>query len=154
MSWGVPHVAFGTDWQEDQSVAFQQGQQLGRDASTVVATALTVDGTFKIGTGLAGLAAGTTCTVGTAGACAAVAAPAGVIEGGLIVEGAAEAAYGGGVLAYASGYVGILLSPFHLCLVLTTQYFGAKMKGVYRLLWMPSASIVGVAFVVFWLGRR
>ena len=104
MTFGMPNAFLGTDWQEEQSAAFQQGQELGRTESTVMATALTVEGTFKAGAGLAGLAAGATCTVGTAGACAAVAAPAGVIEGGLIIEGAAEAAYGGGVLAYASGH--------------------------------------------------
>jgi len=104
MTFGMPNALLGTDWQAEQSAAFQQGQELGRAESTVMATALTVEGTFKAGAGLAGLAAGATCTVGTAGACAAVAAPAGVIEGGLIIEGAAEAAYGGGVLAYASGH--------------------------------------------------
>ncbi len=33
--------------------------------------------------------------------------------------------------AFASGYVGVLLSPVHLCLVLTREYFGAKMSGIY-----------------------
>jgi RHS repeat-associated protein len=102
MSWGVPNAVFGTDWQEDQSVAFQQGQQLGHGVSTVVAITLTVDGTFKVGAGMAGLAAGTTCTVVTAGGCSIIAVPATAIERGLIMEGAAEAAYGGSILAYAS----------------------------------------------------
>jgi integral membrane protein (TIGR00529 family) len=33
--------------------------------------------------------------------------------------------------AFASGYVGVLLSPVHLCLVLTREYFGAAMSGIY-----------------------
>lgn len=34
--------------------------------------------------------------------------------------------------AFASGYVGVFLSPVHLCLVLTREYFKANMAGVYR----------------------
>jgi len=34
--------------------------------------------------------------------------------------------------AFASGYVGVLLSPVHLCLVLTREYFGAAMSGIYE----------------------
>jgi integral membrane protein (TIGR00529 family) len=33
--------------------------------------------------------------------------------------------------AFASGYVGVLLSPVHLCLVLTREYFKANMAGIY-----------------------
>lgn len=35
-------------------------------------------------------------------------------------------------IAFVSGYVGVLLSPVHLCLILTRQYFKADMAGVYR----------------------
>jgi hypothetical protein len=34
--------------------------------------------------------------------------------------------------AFASGFVGVLLSPVHLCLVLTREYFKADMWGVYK----------------------
>lgn len=34
--------------------------------------------------------------------------------------------------AFVSGYVGVLLSPVHLCLVLTREYFKADMTGVYK----------------------
>ncbi len=34
--------------------------------------------------------------------------------------------------AFASGYAGVLLSPVHLCLVLTREYFKAAMSGVYK----------------------
>ena len=54
------------------------------------------------------------------------------------------------VLAFASGICGDLLSPFHLCLILTKDYFRADLKGVYRFIWIPTASILGVAlFITF-----
>jgi hypothetical protein len=34
--------------------------------------------------------------------------------------------------AFASGYVGVLLSPVHLCLVLTREYFKVNMAGIYQ----------------------
>jgi len=39
--------------------------------------------------------------------------------------------------AYVSGFVGILLSPAHLCLALTADYFKAELKDVYRILSLP-----------------
>jgi integral membrane protein (TIGR00529 family) len=36
--------------------------------------------------------------------------------------------------AFASGYVGVLLSPVHLCLVLTREYFKADMADIYKML--------------------
>lgn len=35
-------------------------------------------------------------------------------------------------LAFASGFIGVLLSPVHVCLVLTREYFSAEMLGIYR----------------------
>ncbi len=35
-------------------------------------------------------------------------------------------------IAFVSGYVGVLLSPLHLCLILTREYFKADMIGIYR----------------------
>jgi integral membrane protein (TIGR00529 family) len=55
------------------------------------------------------------------------------------------------VLAFASGISGDLLSPFHLCLILTKDYFRADLKGVYRFVWMPTVSIVVVALVITFL---
>ncbi len=46
------------------------------------------------------------------------------------------------MLAFAGGICGVLLSPLHLCLVLTREYFQADWKGVYRLIWFPVASIL------------
>jgi hypothetical protein len=55
------------------------------------------------------------------------------------------------ILAFASGISGDLLSPFHLCLILTKDYFRADLKGVYRYVWMPTVSIVVVALVITFL---
>jgi uncharacterized protein len=51
-------------------------------------------------------------------------------------------------LAFASGVSGDLLSPFHLCLVLTKDYFKADLIGVYRLVWVPVAAVVGTGLLV------
>jgi len=60
-------------------------------------------------------------------------------------------ASGCGMLAYAGGYLGLLLSPVHLCLALTRVYFRAEWGGVYRLL-MPAAFLIAVtAALVVWL---
>lgn len=35
-------------------------------------------------------------------------------------------------IAFVSGYVGVLISPLHLCLILTREYFKADMLGIYK----------------------
>lgn len=39
--------------------------------------------------------------------------------------------------AFASGFAGVMLSPTHLCLLLTVRYFKADMAGTYRFLYLP-----------------
>lgn len=46
-------------------------------------------------------------------------------------------------LAFVSGYAGVLLSPVHLCLVLTREYFKADMAGIYKRL------VPGVILMIF-----
>ncbi len=53
-------------------------------------------------------------------------------------------------LAFASGFVGVLLSPVHLCLVLTRQYFGADLWGVYRKI-IPASSFIFLAALIEYL---
>jgi integral membrane protein (TIGR00529 family) len=55
------------------------------------------------------------------------------------------------MLAFASGIAGDLLSPFHLCLVLTKDYFHAEWKGIFNLLWVPVASLLGVALLMTYI---
>jgi integral membrane protein (TIGR00529 family) len=52
------------------------------------------------------------------------------------------------MFAYGAGFVGVLLSPVHLCLVLSREYFGASLGKAYRLLLLPSALILAVATVL------
>ncbi len=40
-------------------------------------------------------------------------------------------------LAYLAGYMGMLLAPTHLCLVLTNEYFKSNLMSVYRLFIIP-----------------
>jgi uncharacterized protein len=56
------------------------------------------------------------------------------------------------MLAFASGICGNMVSPLHLCLVLTRNYFRADWRGIYRLLWLPVASvlILGLLIALFW----
>ena len=39
--------------------------------------------------------------------------------------------------AFASGFAGVMLSPTHLCLLLTVRYFQADLAGTYRLMYLP-----------------
>jgi len=73
----------------------------------------------------------------------------------LLVEGQGGTAvvhYGRMAFAYAGGLSGVLLSPVHLCLVLTRQYFGADFAGVYRRLvaLVGALAIVAVGALVLW----
>lgn len=56
-------------------------------------------------------------------------------------------------LAFASGFAGVMLSPVHLCLVLTREFFGADAAQVYRRLVAPSLLVLAAA-VVPWLIYR
>jgi len=56
--------------------------------------------------------------------------------------------------AFASGYVGVLLSPVHLCLVLTREYFKANMAGIYEKTIKGSVLILLVALVEYFILRR
>ena len=61
------------------------------------------------------------------------------------------------MLALGSGLSAHLLSPMHVCLVMTLQYYNANMAKVYRLLIAPVAVLfltgAVVAGVAFWMGR-
>ena len=67
-------------------------------------------------------------------------------------------ASGCGLLAFAGGYVGLLLSPVHLCLVLTKEYFKADFGRVYRrlvpLVALLTLAALGVLFLWEAIGLR
>ncbi len=65
----------------------------------------------------------------------------------LILAGGGQLTWGWVAWVMAGGYLGLLCSPMHLCLVLTRVYFKAEWGAVYRLL-VPSALLVLATAVV------
>jgi len=57
------------------------------------------------------------------------------------------------MFAYVSGFCGILLSPAHLCLALTADYFKAELKDVYRILIWPVSVVFSAAVLVIVIFR-
>ncbi|HUV31151.1 MAG TPA: DUF401 family protein [Acidobacteriota bacterium] len=53
-------------------------------------------------------------------------------------------------LAYLSGYLGMMLSPAHLCLIVTNSYFRSDLLAVYKLLVGPAA-VLGLAGYLLYL---
>ena len=55
------------------------------------------------------------------------------------------------MLAMVCGFAGVLLSPLHLCLILSNEYFHTRLSSVYRYLWFPCIALVLSAFGYFGL---
>jgi len=53
------------------------------------------------------------------------------------------------MLALTCGFAGVLISPLHLCLILSNEYFKADMKSVYRFLWLPCGGLIMVSCLYF-----
>jgi len=53
------------------------------------------------------------------------------------------------MLAFAAGFAGTLLSPMHLCLVLSAEYFKADLSRVLRRLYLPVGLVLGGAFLLY-----
>ncbi len=56
------------------------------------------------------------------------------------------------MLAYVSGYIGILVSPAHLCFSVTQKYFGADYKKVYKKLIPSLVILLAFALLLTFLG--
>lgn len=54
--------------------------------------------------------------------------------------------------AFVSGYTGVLLSPVHLCLVLTREYFKADVWGMYKKI-IPASGIILICALIGYLLR-
>ena len=55
------------------------------------------------------------------------------------------------LLAYTSGMMGLLLSPLHLCLILSAEYFKASLAKVYKYI-LPLISVIeAIAIVIYWI---
>ncbi len=55
-----------------------------------------------------------------------------LVVGLMAAEGSGLTPWATLVLAYGFGYMGMMLSPVHLCLLVTREYFNARMVDVYR----------------------
>lgn len=53
------------------------------------------------------------------------------------------------MLALACGFVGVLFSPLHLCLLLTNEYFHTSLGPVYRQLLVPCAALMICSILYF-----
>jgi integral membrane protein (TIGR00529 family) len=53
--------------------------------------------------------------------------------------------------AFASGYLGVLLSPVHVCLLLTREYFKADFWGMYKLIIPACITIFCGAIVMYFM---
>jgi integral membrane protein (TIGR00529 family) len=60
--------------------------------------------------------------------------------------------YGYVMLAYGAGFAGVMLSPVHLCLVVTQSYFKAGFSEIYKMLLPASVVLVLCALVLVLLG--
>lgn len=50
-------------------------------------------------------------------------------------------------IAFISGYAGVLISPLHLCLILTKDYFKADITGIYKKI-IPATVIIFIAALI------
>jgi hypothetical protein len=69
----------------------------------------------------------------------------------IIVALAGTSSYGIFALAYISGIIGILYSPVHVCIVLTTDYFRTTIFKVFKLMIVPAILqfLTGIAIWLF-----
>ncbi len=61
-----------------------------------------------------------------------------------LLDGGGLSSMGVGLWLFVAGFSGVLLSPLHLCLALTKDYFDASWGGLYRRI-VPSVALVVVA---------
>ena len=54
-------------------------------------------------------------------------------------------------LAYVSGYVGMMLSPVHICLLVTKDYFKASLAASYKHIYKPTLALMLTWLVVLGL---
>ena len=53
------------------------------------------------------------------------------------------------VLGFCSGFMGVMLSPLHVCFLVTQQYFKSAFPLLYRRLWKPVLVLLVCAFIYF-----
>jgi integral membrane protein (TIGR00529 family) len=57
------------------------------------------------------------------------------------------------MLAMVCGFSGVLLSPLHLCLILSNEYFKTSMGAVYRHLWLLCVLLISSGIAYFLVSR-
>ncbi|GAK57790.1 hypothetical protein U27_04757 [Candidatus Vecturithrix granuli] len=57
------------------------------------------------------------------------------------------------ILGFIAGFIGMMASPLHVCLVFTQEYFKADFRGIYRQLWKPLLVLLVGSFLYFLLLR-
>ncbi len=55
------------------------------------------------------------------------------------------------MLAFVSGIVGVMISPIHLCFILTVDYFRADFFTSYKSILGPSLVLIVAALGLFWI---
>lgn len=55
------------------------------------------------------------------------------------------------LVAYVSGFMGVLLSPLHLCLILSTEYFKANLGRVYRYILPLTLGMEGTVLLIYFI---
>lgn len=55
------------------------------------------------------------------------------------------------VLATFSGFTGVMVSPLHICFLLTCEFFGADLGRTWRRLIAPCCGLGLTGFAVFWI---
>ena len=71
----------------------------------------------------------------------------------LIISVAGNTSLGALAFAFASGFLGVLFSPVHICLILTREYFKADLWGIYKKM-IPAGIIVFCGAIVEYMILR
>jgi len=58
------------------------------------------------------------------------------------------------MIGLTCGFAGVLLSPLHLCLLLSNEYFDTTLNHIYRYLWLPCVCLVFASMGYFWILRE
>jgi hypothetical protein len=56
-------------------------------------------------------------------------------------------------LAFAAGFCGMLMSPLHSCLVVSTRYFNADLMSPIRRMIVPCGAILATGGLLMWFFR-
>lgn len=56
-------------------------------------------------------------------------------------------------LAYTFGYMGMMLSPVHLCFLVTKDFFNANLLRCYRHLILPALAVMAMSVMIFLISR-